>query len=323
MRLVKRGDTYYVEFGRNKLKSLKTKDKTEANRRLHLLEGQMLEGKLAFLQGPSSLTFGAFLAEYDAWAEKHRSPNTWSRVHRLIPKFKTAIGSDKPLSSLRFKDLDNFVDYCRVRKNSPVTINLEIRSMKAAMSWGVKREYIKANPFKGYERLREQKKIPVFLTAEQIQKVFETIGDDRKYRLTFALYIYTGARREEINRLLWTDIKKEVVEICKTKNSIPRQIPILDNLMVILDENRRDVGRIIDVPLGYMAQRMKHYLRKAGLGHVRPHDLRHTFASHLVMAGRSLLTVGELLGHTSYAATMIYSHLSKEHLVEAIKGIKY
>ncbi len=56
---------------------------------------------------------------------------------------------------------------------------------------------------------------------------------------------------------------------------------------------------------------------------MRPHDLRHTFASQLVMAGVDLVTVSKLLGHTSIQTTMIYAHLNKEHLVEAVGKLSY
>ena len=323
MKLIKREKIYYVVFKRGKMKSLRTQDETEANRRYRLLEQDLLVGKLAFLQtGESALALGDFFAEYDRWVEYNRSHETWLRVHRVIPKFTGVVGSRRPLKSLQFKDLDNYVDYCRKRKNGPVTINVEIKAIKAALSWGVKRQYLKTNPFFGYGKLREQKKIPVFLTAEQVQDVFNAIGND-KYKLVFALYVYTGARRGEISRLQWTDVKKDVIEISVTKNSFPRRVPIIEHLRTILDEYRKDIGRIVDEQTGYMAQRMKFYLREAKLGHVRPHDLRHTFASHLVMGGQSLRTVGELLGHKSYASTMIYAHLSNEHLFEAMKAIKY
>ena len=53
------------------------------------------------------------------------------------------------------------------------------------------------------------------------------------------------------------------------------------------------------------------------------HTFRHTFASHLVMNGTPLATVSELLGHSSISTTMIYSHLSADHVKDAIRKLEF
>jgi integrase len=60
-------------------------------------------------------------------------------------------------------------------------------------------------------------------------------------------------------------------------------------------------------------------MREAGIEDFCFHDLRHTFASHLVMAGVPLLTVAELLGHKSIEMTKRYSHLSPNHKATAVR----
>ncbi len=59
--------------------------------------------------------------------------------------------------------------------------------------------------------------------------------------------------------------------------------------------------------------------RKVGLANLRLHDVRHTFASHLVMNGVDIRTVQELLGHTTLTMTMRYSHLAPVHRTRALQ----
>lgn len=324
MRLFKRkNQVWYVELKRGIWRSLDTKDKKEAKVRFKDLQREALKGKLISLDKQPSITLDDFLKEYEKWAENNLSYTTYKRIARILPKFMQVVSKNRLLSSVKKKDLSNFIDFCRQRGNKPTTINIELRHTKAAFSKAVEWEYLKTNPFQKYPQVKFYKKDPQFLKIKEIEKVFNVIGDNRKYRLIFAMYVYTGARREEIHRLEWRDIKKEFIYIRKTKNYKPRSIPIAKSLREILAEYPVGVGRLFDVSLDQMGRRIKYYLRKAGCGKLRPHDLRHTFASHLIMAGNDLKTVGELLGHTSYAATQIYTHLLQEHKVKAINKLPY
>ena len=65
----------------------------------------------------------------------------------------------------------------------------------------------------------------------------------------------------------------------------------------------------------------RNVIKKTELENVRFHDLRHTFASHLVMAGVDLVTVKELLGHASLTMTMRFAHLAPDHRMRAIKTL--
>lgn len=323
MRLFKRTNgIWYVEVRRGVWRSLKTKDEREARSRYKALEREALLGKLVILDKTPSITVEEFCRQYIIWLEKNRAWGTYDRANLSLAKLMDAVGSQRQLSTIKDKDLENFIEYCKARKNKPSTINIEIRQIKAAFSRATQWKLIKENPFQGFQQIKYYKDPPKFLNTEDIQKVFGIIGSNKKYRLIFALYVYTGARRQEIHRLTWADIGKDSI-VFRGKGYKTKTIPITESLRLILQDYPRGVGRLFDVSLKQMSKQIKYYLRKAGVGHIRPHDLRHTFASQLAMAGVDLRTIQELLGHTSFNTTLIYAHLTQSHLREAIKKLPY
>ncbi|MBF0555923.1 MAG: site-specific integrase [Nitrospirae bacterium] len=322
MRLFQRiNGVWYVQISRTDKKSLQTTDEKEAKVRFNQLQREALKGKLVVMDRGENKVLSEFIAEYEKWAEKNLSYNTSSRLR--FQKFVDVIGKNREISTLKKKDLDSYIDYCRGRKNKPTTINVELRHIKAAFSKAVEWEYLKQNPFQGFPQIKHHTDHVRFLSSEQIQKDFDVIGGNKRYRLIFALYIYTGGRREEIYNLQWSDIKGGHIHF-RRKGYKVTAIPVNYKLQAILDEQSGRVGRIINgVSLDQMGRQMKEFLRRTGLGQFRPHDLRHTFASHLVMSGVDMMTIRELMGHTSITTTEIYAHLNKEYLKDAIAKLDY
>lgn len=144
----------------------------------------------------------------------------------------------------------------------------------------------------------------------------------------------TGCRREEILSLKWeqVDLKHGFINIPRTKNGEQRKLPINDTLNEVL----KGLVRRLDVPwVFYEVKKSKAgketvkriadtkrsfttACKKAGIVDFHFHDLRHTFASHLVMNGVDLTTVSRLMGHKSLAMTLRYAHLAPNHLSKAV-----
>jgi integrase len=336
MRLFKRKNgIWYAELGRDRWRSLKTKDEAEAHRGFKVLQNEALKGKLTLIEKENNITLGIFLPEYlKHLAVISDSAFTYERVDRICSKLLDCLKRNTPLRSLSAKDADTYITYCRKRKkkNSNVTINLEMRHIKAAFSYAVTLKYLKENPFTGVKQLKENKGTPQFIEeTDDVQKVFSaiekarTLSTRKRYRLAFALYVYTGARRSEIWKLEWRDIKDKVVVYRDRKNDELLEVPILPQLASILAEyQRKDIGCIFhDITRDQLGRAMKHFLREAGLGRLKPHDLRHTFASHLIMSGVPIEVVAKLLGQSSLHATKIYIHLTDKCKAEAITKLPY
>ena len=149
-------------------------------------------------------------------------------------------------------------------------------------------------------------------------------------------------RSGEILSLRWNQIKDGFIYLKNTKTDEPRQIPINDTLAEIFREIRREQGlsseyvftyrhndwksrlpksqmtAVKEKPFRRIWKAFKAAAKRAGIEDCRFHDLRHTFASHLVMKGASIKEVQELLGHENIKMTMRYAHLGDENKRKAV-----
>jgi integrase len=141
-------------------------------------------------------------------------------------------------------------------------------------------------------------------------------------------------RRSDITRLHWEDVdfkRRRVFVVSRkehhTKNYESRVIPLNEFLYAALQKQRayRDMKPYVfcfpdGKPFYRVDTSFHHAIRRVGIPHVRFHDLRHTFASWLVLGGMDIRTVQELLGHKDLRMTMRYAHLAPDHLRYAVTG---
>jgi integrase len=190
-----------------------------------------------------------------------------------------------------------------------------------AVEW----EMIEQSPFdKGKSLiLKENNKRLRFLSEDEIQILLDGCPEYLR-RIVFCA-INTGMRRGEILSLKWSQVRSGFIYLRKTKTNESRQIPINDDLDLLFKSIRKDQHLRSDYVFTYQGKPVTEIkrsfqtaLKKSGIQDFRFHDLRHTFASLVLMRGGSLKDVQELLGHKTMTMTLRYSHLTQEHKRKAV-----
>ena len=190
----------------------------------------------------------------------------------------------------------------------------------------IEKGYIDKNPCSGIKKLNELSRLKT-LSDSDIQKLISGATNKLTQDLITFL-IYTGCRKGEALNLKWDDVdlKNDVIAIKGTKTKYDRYIPISKPLKTLLGgiEKRQDCLYVFNndgVKLGDFKKSFHTACRNADLKDLRIHDLRHVFASKMVMNGTSLFITGELLGHRTTQMTKRYSHLVPETLRKAVDDV--
>lgn len=192
-----------------------------------------------------------------------------------------------------------------------------------AIKWEV--EGVFRNPTAGIPLLKENNQVERFLSTEEAKALLIAIKPSKNPMLQHivSMLILTGARKREVLDAKWEDFDMERTSwrIPNTKAGKARIVPLSDtatSLLTKLKKKKRSPYAFAN-PITLKPYKSIYYSwhtarKEAGLDDVRIHDLRHSFASFLVNAGRSLYEVQTLLGHTQIKTTQRYAHLSTTSL---------
>jgi integrase len=184
------------------------------------------------------------------------------------------------------------------------------------------------NPCKSIKQRKEPDSRVRFLLPEESKRLLKACQPDLKDAVMLSLL--TGARKSEIWNLRFdsVNLEKKVVSFWHTKNNKPRSVPLYGDSFLILQRRFEALeGRSewvfprntnFSKPKSFSDQWYK-ALDKSGLEDFHYHDLRHTAASYMVMAGVTLSAVSEILGHSDIMMTFRYAHLAPTHLQGAME----
>jgi integrase len=170
-----------------------------------------------------------------------------------------------------------------------------------------------------------------FLTPDEEAALFAELEPADQAVVLVALH--TGLRQAEQFRLRWecVDLANRVLMVPRSKSGDARRVPMNDGVLETLRvlPSRLKSPWVFPSAVGETPLDARNFynrvfvpaLERAGIEGFHWHDLRHTFASRLVMAGVDLRTVQELMGHKTQAMTLRYSHLSSQHQLDAVQRL--
>lgn len=240
--------------------------------------------------------------------------------------------TNKDLISLKKEDIKNFLDNVEA---TPRTKAHYLTVFNSFYKYLVFMDKIKSNPCDGIKAPKLEKKLPTYLTNEEIAKLFNirlTKPVDYRNKAILEVMYATGARISEVINLELNQIDFEeciirVVGKGKKERIIPLDdvaIEALDNYInnyrpfliknetcnyVFLNKNGEKISRQMIFKI------LKSLANKAGIAkEISPHTLRHSFASNLLNNGADLRVIQELLGHENLETTEIYSHLQNKKI---------
>jgi len=210
---------------------------------------------------------------------------------------------------------------------SLASVNRELACMKTIFNKAIQWRMTKENPVRSVKLFKENNRRLRFLMADEMRSVIENCRPHLRPIVITALN--TGMRISEILNLRWDEVDFDRAQILvrTSKNGESRHVEMNGLLVETLRQLERRpqnpyvFGSREGNPYNDFRKSFKSALAAAGITDFRFHDLRHTFASHLVMNGVDVMTVKELLGHKTIQMTLRYSHLSQGHKKKAVETL--
>jgi integrase len=242
--------------------------------------------------------------------KKHEAYNAVSRWMEDYSQAKNRLGENQPIN--------------------PSSVNRKFNTLRAIFNWAMKKGYLHENPCKRVSKLGQADALPRFLENKEIEALFET-SRRQEFINYCTIVLNTGMRPGEVLGLQieQIDIENRVISGFKQKNQKRLgSVPIKDSLVAPLKKmmGNRTSGSLLNYTLGMLREDAEYGIKRAKInGKLKPgtsrftiYGLRHTFASHMLMAGEKMETVSTWLRHSSIEQCYKhYGHLTRKYLVES------
>lgn len=323
MSIYQRGENWYIDFtfkGQRIRESIgpsrKGAEKVIAKKKAEIAENKFLDVR----KDPDPITFHAFGKEYLQWARANKKPSTVSRDISFVRKLEEEFGSTNIQEITTWQ-----IEKWKVKEKEdlkPASVNREMALLKHMFTKAVEWGKLKENPARKVKLLKGEVKRVRFLMPDEVQILLSNCADHLKPIVIVA--VHTGMRKGELLGLTWDQVSFEqgIITLLDTKNHERRDIPMdatVKALLAGMEKKDTHVFLKDGQPLKFVDEPFRTAVKKSGIEDFRFQDLRHTFASNLVMQeGVELNDVRELLGHKNMSMTLRYAHLSPKHKTRVI-----
>lgn len=266
---------------------------------------------------------------------KKYSENTTTNYKLDILEFNEYIQGN--ILNITKEDINSYLEKLYLDKLNKTSISRKLSSLRNFYNYLLKKEYINFNYFSLYKNPHKDTNLPKYVKEDDIDKMF-AIPDTRKplgqRNLCIIRMLYsTGVRVSELVNIKIKDIniKDRTIKILG-KGSKERIVVFGNNTEKVLEEYLKQGRTILNIKNNeylflnnqgnklsdrYVRIIIDDTIKKASIKmHVHPHMLRHTFATSMLNNGADLVSVQDLLGHSSLDTTSIYTHVSEDLIKE-------
>ncbi len=321
------GKTCHQKVGRTDQVSL-----SDARKRVNQLKSDIANGNDPREQAHAKKavpTFAEFFTEQYLPHAKSRK-RSWNKDESMFRVRLNDVFGSKRLNQINRRDVVTLhTRLLEVDGLSPASCDHHLKLMRRMFNLAVEWEIIEKNPLSRISLYKADNMVENYLNEEQLKRLLHVLHTD-KNRMTCNVMLFllsTGARLNEALSAKHSQVDKInrvwVIPATNSKSKKVRSVPLNQSALDVLAQlgtegheylfmsNRSDT-HLKEIHTGWKTLR-----EKAGLPHLRIHDLRHSFASFLVNNGRTLYEVQQILGHSVPTVTQRYSHLSAKTLLSA------
>jgi len=286
----------------------------------------------------ATLTIQQIAFEYLEHCKIHQSPETYRNKHRMLIKHILPFFANFTFELLTPKLIDSY-KMKRIREMEQLgkkgyrEINLELLCLSNMARFAFERGYT-SEMVKHIKKLPHRRKLPEPLEIDTALKFLNAAKEEPFYYALFLCLYHAGMRKNEVFHLQWNDIffNYNLIKVTKGKGNKERFIPMskqLKDALLNLKSLRTDVNPLVfpspqtGNPLTDIRKAIQRITKKAGIERkISPHQLRHTFATHLLEQGIDIRAIQALLGHEQITTTQIYTKVALPVLQHAIQALE-